>query len=155
MEKRFETEEVKRRDFLGMMSAWTAVVAIVGMLIGMVRLGKPRLLPEASSTFSIGRPDEFPQGSEKVISQRNVMIVSTEKGIAAVSLVCTHLGCVVKPLDEGFICPCHGSKFSADGNVIGGPAPRALPWLEISRRADGKLLVNAKKEIEAGSYYQA
>ena len=154
MAKRFEPEEVKRRDFLGMASAWTAIAAVVAMLAGMVRLAKPRLLPEASSKFSIGMPEEVPVGSEKVISDRNVMIVSTEAGISAVSLVCTHLGCVVTRLEKGFICPCHGSKFDDDGNVKGGPAPRALPWLEISRRADGKLLINTKKEIEAGSYYR-
>ena len=41
---------------------------------------------------------------------------------------CTHLGCTVNWKDDAqaFICPCHNAKFSEDGVVLGGPAPRPL-----------------------------
>jgi len=47
------------------------------------------------------------------------------------SPICTHLGCYYKwNLGTGhFECPCHGSIFSIDGKVLGGPAPRPLDTL--------------------------
>jgi len=41
---------------------------------------------------------------------------------------CTHRGCVVgwNPAATEWKCPCHGSRYSPDGQVIGGPAEKPL-----------------------------
>ena len=55
----------------------------------------------------------------------------------AIDLRCTHLGCRVRPTDAGeFLCPCHRSRFAADGRVLQGPAVAPLRRVELVRRGD-------------------
>ena len=53
---------------------------------------------------------------------------------------CTHLGCVLAfdEAEQSWDCPCHGSRYEADGSVISGPATRDLP--KPHRRAAMKWL---------------
>jgi glycine/D-amino acid oxidase-like deaminating enzyme/nitrite reductase/ring-hydroxylating ferredoxin subunit len=46
----------------------------------------------------------------------------------AVSLRCTHLGCLVhfNAAERSWDCPCHGSRFDVDGSVLEGPAVHPL-----------------------------
>lgn len=44
------------------------------------------------------------------------------------SAVCTHMGCIVRfnSTEKTWDCPCHGSRFSTDGNPINAPAMTPL-----------------------------
>ena len=46
----------------------------------------------------------------------------------AVSARCTHLGCIVafNSAEQAWECPCHGSRFAPDGQILQGPAVRQL-----------------------------
>jgi carotenoid phi-ring synthase / carotenoid chi-ring synthase len=50
----------------------------------------------------------------------------------AVSLRCTHQGCLVKPEADGrYRCPCHGSRFDKQGKVLQGPAQQDLARVQV------------------------
>jgi cytochrome b6-f complex iron-sulfur subunit len=155
MPARLAPEEIPRRDFLGLAGIAAAGLAIFGSIIGMARLTKPSVLPEEGKKVRIGRPDDYAPGSETMLKRQKILILSRDEGIAALSLVCTHLGCIVSKAEEGFSCPCHGSKFGPEGAVLAGPAPRALRWLPVSMAVDGRLVVDGKGEVPAGTFYAA
>ena len=153
MSKRLESEPIPRRDFLGRAGLGSAFLAILGSVAGMMRLPKPRVTPEASSIVRVGKPEDFPAGASKVLPEFKVRVFAGDEGIAAVSLECTHLGCIVKETRDGFSCPCHGSKFDLTGAVKVGPAPRALRWLACSKAADGTLLVDTASDVKPGTFF--
>ncbi len=57
-----------------------------------------------------------------------VLLEQAPGDYVALSAVCTHLGCIVKWVNDSqeFLCPCHGGRFSANGQVLGGPPPEPL-----------------------------
>jgi thiosulfate dehydrogenase (quinone) large subunit len=56
----------------------------------------------------------------------------------ALNAICPHQGCTVGFVSakDGFACPCHGSRFAADGKLLGGPATRGLTTIPVTV-ADG------------------
>ena len=76
-----------------------------------------------------------------IINETELSIyVITENGrdFAAMSNICTHLGCRVRWIEnqEEFFCPCHNGIFDKDGNVVDGPPPHPLDRYEIKVEDD-------------------
>jgi len=72
------------------------------------------------------RPGE---GEVLVIDGARVACACDANGhLHQVSAVCPHLGCLVdwNPAESTWDCPCHGSRFRADGTLLAGPAERGL-----------------------------
>lgn len=145
-----------RRDFLGMAAVWSAVATLGTALLGALRLPMPSVFPESQPRVKIGPPGEYPVGSATQISDLRLWLYHDQKGMYAISAICTHLGCTVArdPNGGGFHCPCHGSVFTADGKVIGGPAPRPLDWLALSRSPDGQLVVDTMQTVPLGTHFE-
>jgi nitrite reductase/ring-hydroxylating ferredoxin subunit len=152
---RLEPEPVPRRDFLGLAAAWSAGVALLFGLLGVSRLPRAAVVPVPSRKFRVTLPDTLVAGEGFLPPGRAVAVFRDAEGVFAVSRVCTHLGCIVKSETDGFHCPCHGSRFAPDGAVVKGPAPKALPWLAITRVAAGTYLVDEGKLVARGTKVQA
>ncbi len=151
---RLEPIEIPRRSFLSIAALGSFFTAIGMALAGAARLPGPAVLPGPVRRFKIGFPEEFTVGSEARFEEANFFVFRDSEGIYAISGVCTHLGCSVARLPEGYACPCHGSRFESKGEVTRGPAPRALPWLEVGRAADGQLVVYADSEVAKGTRFR-
>ena len=82
----------------------------------------------------------------------SVTLIRTNAGVAAISNTCTHLGCVIATTDVGCDCPCHGSRFDAEGSVLGGPAPRPLPWFQLALSPSGEVEVDTAIEVPQGTF---
>ncbi|MGZ4896264.1 MAG: QcrA and Rieske domain-containing protein [Candidatus Angelobacter sp.] len=147
---RLEPEPIYRRDVLGLMSLWAAASAMLFALVGMLRLPKAAVLSSPSKRFRVSLPQTLAAGEAFTPVGRNVAVYRDEQGVYAISRVCTHLGCIVKPTAEGFECPCHGSRYDRDGIVTKGPAPRPLDWLQVKEQG-GVLYVDEGAPVVAGT----
>lgn len=147
---RLDPEPMPRRDWLGLASLWSAASALAFGFIGALRLPKAAVVAAPSKTFKIALPESLPAGEALVPAGRSVAVYRDGDGVYAISTICTHLGCVVKPNAEGFECPCHGSRFDPAGDVVKGPAPRALPWLHV-KAAGGEYQIDEGKTVPAGT----
>jgi Rieske Fe-S protein len=123
-------------------------------VLGMLRLPKAAVLASPSKKYRITLPASLPEGQAFIPAGRSVAVFRDAQGVYAVSTVCTHLGCIVKSTPEGFECPCHGSRFSGDGAVLKGPAPKALPWCSVTG-SGGDYVVDEGATVPAGTKVSA
>ncbi len=74
---------------------------------------------------------DVPPGEGRILmieGQKAGVFRDREGRVHAVNPTCTHLGCVAtwNSAEETWDCPCHGSRYDADGRVIHGPAVKDL-----------------------------
>ncbi|HYN01659.1 MAG TPA: Rieske (2Fe-2S) protein [Vicinamibacteria bacterium] len=122
----------------------SALQALILSLLGGAALWRfltPRAGAGASARGAVSLPEaDVPPEGALVLPQQRVALVREGGDFLAFDLTCPHLGCTVKATEQGFSCPCHGSRFGRGGDVLKGPAPRALKRLALARR-DGIIRV--------------
>lgn len=79
--------------------------------------------------------DEIKNGEGAIIRDgtRKIAVYRDEDGkLFKRSAVCTHMGCIVRfnSSEKTWDCPCHGSRFGADGHAINTPAIMPLEPVE-------------------------
>lgn len=111
--------KIKRRNLLKLL--WLApFISLYKYLTPKVKKDNFISVPLASLPFK----------GAYLIKDKHAGIIKKNEGIKVFSISCTHLGCVLNVENDKFICPCHGSVFDLEGNVLQGPALKPLKQLE-------------------------
>ena len=131
-------------------SVFLGITALATFFLSLFRMMFPSVLPGKSGRFKIGTKEAYPPGTIKYFEEQHVYVFGQHEGIYAISAVCTHLECIAVKEAGGFVCPCHGSRYGIDGKLEKGPAPKSLPWYEVSRLPDGQLVVDKKRKVTPG-----
>ncbi len=145
-------EKISRRDFINLI--WGAAGTLAAAELGFAGLKflSPRATEgEFGGEFNIGAYEGYPLGSVTPVEVGRFYLVRLEDGgFLAVYRRCTHLGCAV-PFDQAsgeFVCPCHGSVFTNEGDVLNQPAPRPLDLFALSINEEGEIVVDTSSPIE-------
>ncbi|MCL5281079.1 MAG: ubiquinol-cytochrome c reductase iron-sulfur subunit [Planctomycetes bacterium] len=141
-----QTDSTRRRFLKRLVGILTApLVALLGWPLVQSVVGTMYRLPKATFT-KVGSMSSFPQGEpvsplfemprqteylHGKTTQDVWVIKHSDTEVTVFSPICPHLGCHYNWYSQAhkFICPCHGSVFSLDGKLLGGPAPRGLDTL--------------------------
>lgn len=100
--------------------------------------------PAPSTAEALVATNKVPVGGAVLVTdpstgQQAHVIQPTAGKFSCLSAICTHTGCTVAWAGNAFNCPCHGSRFDAQGKVLKGPAGRPLP--EIPVKVEGSNVV--------------
>lgn len=152
-----------RRDFLKSSARTATVVGIAGSCANCALFNKNDIQvearPEATELAlpfdahpALREPDGFVTVEARDGDLRLVVLRLPDDRIVALSMECTHWGCDVDWIkaEAHFDCPCHGSKFDADGRVLEGPADEPLTSYPVSETESGVTVRLANASPTAG-----
>jgi cytochrome b6-f complex iron-sulfur subunit len=138
---------VSRREFLNYVWAGSLVIFMAASGGAMLAFAMPRFAEgEFGGMYTVGtvsgtlpEPDAPPVNYPNLrfwlvnVGPKEAAKGGGIEGLMALYKVCVHLGCLYAWVDSTvrFECPCHGSKYQADGTYIEGPAPRDLDRFRV------------------------
>lgn len=141
-----ETGQTSRRDVLKILwgaSAWTAAGA--SGFVGLRFLASQQSDSPFGGVIRAGLVEDFPPGTVTPFNAGQFYLVRAEDGgFLALYRKCTHLDCIVlwEEAENRFFCPCHGSIFERDGEVLNPPAPVPLIRFPIEIDERGRVEVD-------------
>lgn len=123
---------------------------------GSILFVSPTLFTACSKDDDIPDPDDG-NGNERIFAlsslgldaigdftyEGDIIIIRTgDSSYIALSKICTHEGCTVSynSANNQLPCPCHGSVFSATGQVVSGPAQSNLRTYNVTIESDSLVL---------------
>lgn len=143
-----DSTELSRRGFL----VWLGGLGLLGAAWQMGRVVLQFLMPPLTHAqpqpVPVGPPLDFAPGTLTFVPEAVAWLGRDAAGFYALSAVCTHLGCTVHQASAQFECPCHGSRFNAQGDVINGPATAPLPFWAV-RLEENELVIDITQAVSA------
>jgi Rieske Fe-S protein len=117
--KKYETKLFKSRRNFMKAAAWSSAIPAFGLWLS------------ASSKHTLSGLHTYSIQISSLVNGAQIsgdyLIIKGRNGIQVFSALCTHLGCRLKDIaDNSITCPCHGSQFGLDGEVVRGPALKSL-----------------------------
>jgi cytochrome b6-f complex iron-sulfur subunit len=148
------TTSATRRQFnFALAIAWGAVAATCATGLAMFQdFFGPKVLKEPKKIWRVGKLEDF--GNANTVYEKYkqtpdgssgfwlVNLSPSQERLVAISVICTHLGCIPNWLGDKYKCPCHGSGYYMNGINFEGPTPRPLEHFAISKDPDGFIVVD-------------
>jgi arsenite oxidase small subunit len=148
-----------RRDFLqigGTIGGLLAIAAALGIWTAVSPPESSGVPPTGNST-NTSTTSNLPSGAVAKVQDlqvgvpayfdypstgyTNMLMKKADGTVTALSILCTHVCCTCQ-YDTGskeLYCPCHGSLFDQNGNVLQGPATTKLPSVQLSIDQNGNI----------------
>lgn len=146
---------MQRRDFVKQLG-FGSIIAAVGSVVGIfARFLTPNVVTPKAGPVEIGMPEEYVIGTLTYVEAARAYIGRDQRGFYALAAICTHLGCTPRLEEKQFVCPCHGSRFDLNGDVLAGPAKRPLDRIMVGLAASGKLFIDRSRIAAADSRFSA
>jgi len=137
-----------------MAAGWLAFAG--GTSLALVATGRfmmPNVLEEPDPRVRVGKPGRYVEMQPGEVNEdykpQGIWMIRLESRIAALNIICTHLGCIPNwlPNDRKFKCPCHGSGYYPNGVNFEGPTPRPLERFRLYVE-DGLVVVDKSKKYQ-------
>lgn len=156
--------DARRRSLISsaaLATGWVAFGSGVGVAAvpAFLRFMMPNVLEEPDPRIRVGTLQRYlemvPGDVIEDYKPQGIWMIRDRERIAALNIICTHLGCIPNwlPNDRKFKCPCHGSGFKPDGINFEGPTPRPLERFRIYLDEDLVVVDKSKKyQYELGQW---
>ncbi len=139
---------MKRRDFLQQLGFGTVIAAIGSFTAMFARFLTPNIVTAKAGPVEIGMPEDYGIGAMTYVEAARAYVGHDQRGFYALVAICTHLGCTPRLEGKQFACPCHGSHFGLNGEVLAGPAKRPLDRIVVGLAPTGKLLLDRSRTVD-------
>jgi cytochrome b6-f complex iron-sulfur subunit len=136
---------MNRRRFLQIFLAFLGSVTFLSFVFSFFKYLTALPARAAAASKLTIRKNEIASGDARNIVYQNapaIIINRPDKGFIALTLTCTHLGCVVEfnKSRQRLLCPCHAGLYDLEGNVISGPPPKPLTVIPLKIEGDSILI---------------